>query len=75
MSSIMSSMELWVWPSIAMVIFLGVFVGVAIRVARATKDECDHNASIPLFDGTEQNQFASPGTHPALAPSQKGEAR
>jgi hypothetical protein len=75
MSSIMSSMELWIWPSVAMVIFLGVFVGVAIRVLRSTKAECDHNANIPLFDGTEQNQFASPGTQPALAPSQKGEAR
>jgi uncharacterized membrane-anchored protein YhcB (DUF1043 family) len=75
MSSIMSSMELWVWPSIAMVIFLGVFIGVAIRVLRATKAECEHNASIPLCDGTEQNQFTSSRTHPALAPSQKGEAR
>ncbi len=75
MSSIMSSMELWVWPSIAMVIFLGVFVGVAIRVIRTTKDECDHIASIPLFDGTENDLVTSSATRPALAPSQKGEAR
>ena len=75
MSSIMSSMELWVWPSVAMVIFLGVFVGVALRVARSTKAECDHNAGLPLFDGTESSFHTAHGTNPALAPSQKGEAR
>ena len=75
MSSIMSSMELWVWPSIAMVLFVGVFVGVGIRVICVTKGECDHNASIPLFDGTEQTVDRVRGTEATLAPSEKGDPR
>lgn len=75
MSALMSSMDLWVWPTIALVIFLSVFAGVAISVFRATTQECDHNANIPLLDGSEPAHAASHGTNPALAPSQKGEAR
>lgn len=75
MSSIMSSMELWIWPSMAMVLFLLVFVGVAMRVLRATKQECEHNAGLPLFDGTAPSLDHAHGTDAALAPSKKGDAR
>ncbi len=53
LSDLMGRMDLWVWPAMAMVIFLTVFTLVLVRVFRAGAAELDHNANIPLHDGTE----------------------
>ena len=59
LSELMGRMDLWVWPVMAMVIFLTVFALVLVRVFRAGAAEIDHNANIPLRDGTEP----VPATH------------
>lgn len=50
MSDLMSSMDLSIWPQLAMVIFGGVFVLIAIRTMRLTKTELQNQAERALRD-------------------------
>jgi cbb3-type cytochrome oxidase subunit 3 len=48
---IMSHAELSIWPQMALVLFLGVFIGAAVRVfQRARQDEYTRAAMLPLDD-------------------------
>lgn len=47
LSDIMGHMDLTVWPEVALVIFLGVFAAVSIRVWRATATH-EYLSRIPI---------------------------
>ena len=51
MSTILHLLELWMYPTIALVIFLAVFAGIVYRVMRGGKRLEQHGA-IPFEDGT-----------------------
>ncbi|HMN41093.1 MAG TPA: cbb3-type cytochrome c oxidase subunit 3 [Phycisphaerales bacterium] len=60
MSDIVSSLGLSIYPIVGMVLFLGVFVGVIVRIAsRRRLAELDRAAWLPLADD------AGPPAHPA----------
>jgi heme/copper-type cytochrome/quinol oxidase subunit 2 len=50
LSDIMGNMGLADYPTVALVIFLGVFAAVAVRAWRMTRRERDRCASMPLED-------------------------
>ena len=50
LSDLMAGMDLAVYPTIALVIFLGVFWAVARRAWRMPKPEQHHAATLPLRD-------------------------
>lgn len=53
LSDIMGHLDLAVYPIVAMVIFLGIFAGVCLRVFRRGRNEEFRNAaSLPLEDST-----------------------
>lgn len=52
MSELVSSMGLSIFPIVGIVAFGLAFLFVILRIARTTRSEIDHNAAIPLEDGT-----------------------
>lgn len=53
LSDIMGHLDLAVYPIVAMVIFLGVFAGVCLRMfRRGRRDEFRNAAALPLEDTT-----------------------
>ncbi|MCW5764809.1 MAG: hypothetical protein KIT68_02395 [Phycisphaeraceae bacterium] len=54
LTDVMSSMDLAVYPALALVLFTGVFALVAIRVARTRREEAARWSSLPL-DETPTN--------------------
>jgi len=50
MSQLMSSMKLAIYPSIALFLFLAVFLGVLWMVLRSSRSQMSSHASIPLDD-------------------------
>ncbi len=52
MSELVSSMGLSIFPIIGIIAFGLAFLFVILRVVKTTKPEVEHNASIPLEDGT-----------------------
>jgi hypothetical protein len=48
LSDIMSHMNLATYPTVALVLFLGVFVLIAVRVMRAAGAEMDRCGRLPL---------------------------
>ena len=48
LTDVMSSMDLAVYPALALVLFTGVFALVAIRVARVRREETARWSSLPL---------------------------
>jgi hypothetical protein len=57
LSDILSGVDLTVYPLIALVIFVGIFVVVLVRVARASRASIRDAAALPLADDA-----AMPGT-------------
>jgi hypothetical protein len=51
LSDIIGHMNLAFWPTIAMVIFLGVFVSVLVRVYARPRRGFDAIAHLPIVDG------------------------
>jgi len=50
---VISSMDLAVYPMIAMVLFMGVFIAISLRTLRRSKNrEHRHAAELPLRDDT-----------------------
>lgn len=47
LSDIMSHMDLTVWPEVALVIFLGVFAAVTVRVWKS-RGETEQHATLPI---------------------------
>ena len=52
MSELVSSMGLSIFPIVGIIAFGLAFLFVILRIARTTKGEVTHNASIPLEDGS-----------------------
>lgn len=51
MSELMSSLDLWVWPSMALVIFIAVFVAIVRRTLnKSRREEFERAGSLPLSD-------------------------
>ncbi len=51
LTDLMSGADLWVYPTIALVIFLTIFVGVVARVlSRRARGEMERAARLPLED-------------------------
>lgn len=51
MSELMSSMDLWVWPSMALIIFIAVFVAIVRRTLnKSRREEFDRAGQLPLSD-------------------------
>jgi cbb3-type cytochrome oxidase subunit 3 len=51
MSELMSSLDLWVWPSMALVIFLAVFVAIVRRTLnKSRREEFERAGQLPLSD-------------------------
>jgi cbb3-type cytochrome oxidase subunit 3 len=50
LSDIVGHMDLAVWPKMALVLFLAVFVAVTWRALRTSKAEMDRAASLPIND-------------------------
>lgn len=51
LSELMSSMDLDIYPQIALVIFLTIFAGVVVRVcSRSAQKDFDEAARLPLSD-------------------------
>jgi cbb3-type cytochrome oxidase subunit 3 len=60
LSDIMSGLDLTIFPKVALVIFLGVFVAVVTRaLARSRRAEFSRAASMPLDDGPIQGRNES----------------
>lgn len=52
MSELMSSLDLWVWPSMALVIFIAVFVAIVRRTLnKSRREEFERAGTLPLSDG------------------------
>jgi cbb3-type cytochrome oxidase subunit 3 len=67
LTQLMSQAGLWVYPVIALVLFLGVFVGVVVRTfSRRSRRESEQAAQLPLEDDTpilaSSRDCASSGT-------------
>lgn len=54
LSDIMSRMDLTIWPVAALVIFLGIFILIAMRTMSRSVTELRHEASLPLQDESER---------------------
>lgn len=52
LSDLMSRLDLAVWPQMALVLFVGVFVLIAWRAARTPGGELKAYAALPLEDET-----------------------
>jgi cbb3-type cytochrome oxidase subunit 3 len=52
LSDIMSRMDLTIWPVAALVIFLGIFILIAMRTMKRPREELASEASLPLQDDT-----------------------
>lgn len=57
LSDVMSAMQLAGYAEVALVIFFGVFVLVAIYVARGRKERFEHASRLPLDDDGKQDSF------------------
>lgn len=53
LSDVISQMDLTLWPKMALVIFLAVFVSVCVRVLRRSKVEMNGCAMRAIEDGVE----------------------
>lgn len=51
LSDIMSHMDLWVYPVVALVIFLGVFVLVVRRAFNVSPEEHERNSRMAIEEG------------------------
>jgi cbb3-type cytochrome oxidase subunit 3 len=61
MSDVMSSLGLAIFPIIALVLFLSVFIGVVLQVTRRNrKSTLDNAAFLPLADEVASTRLASP---------------
>ena len=61
LSDIMSRMDLTIWPVSALVIFLGIFVLIAMRTIKRPSEDIRAEASLPLLDDAEPGH--NPGQH------------
>jgi cbb3-type cytochrome oxidase subunit 3 len=61
LSDIMSRMDLTIWPVAALVIFLGIFVLIAMRTIKRSSEDIRAEASLPLLDDAEPGH--NPGQH------------
>jgi len=52
LSELMSSLELWVYPTVGLLSFVGVFAAVAIKAMRTSPDDAAAQGRLPLEDGT-----------------------
>ena len=50
LSDLFSAVDMTVYPVLGLLIFLGVFIAVAVRAARSKQSEMDYNAMLPLED-------------------------
>ena len=55
LTDLMSHMDLAVWPKMAMVLFLAVFVAVTVKALRGPKSELDRAAHMPMDDEETRN--------------------
>jgi hypothetical protein len=62
MSELMSMADLSLWPQLALVVFLGVFVLVMRRLWKSPASEINHGASLP-FDEGEITSTTSAGSN------------
>jgi cbb3-type cytochrome oxidase subunit 3 len=61
LSDIMSRMDLTIGPVAALVIFLGIFVLIAMRTIKRSSEDIRAEASLPLLDDAEPGH--NPGQH------------
>jgi len=59
MSALMSSLKLAFFPTVAMLIFLAVFIAVLWRVFRTPASQASRHASIPLEDEPGSSSHAN----------------
>lgn len=52
LSELISSLELWVYPTVGLVAFVAVFAAIAVRTLRQPKDTAQAHGRLPLEDGT-----------------------
>lgn len=62
LSDIMGHLDLTVWPMVAMVLFVSVYVTAVVRVCRRPAAECRRAASLPLDDGQAVSEPAGAAT-------------
>ena len=48
LSDVVSHLDLAIWPKMALVLFVAVFVAVTVRALRGSKAELDHAAHLPI---------------------------
>lgn len=66
LSDIMSNMGLAIYPTVALLMFLAVFIAVAWRAMRSRREELDVYACLPLSDderGAGAKGDADPGSN------------
>lgn len=57
LSDIMGNMDLTIWPQVALVIFIGLFIGIVIRTFSKSRRPAQEEASrIPLQDDSEHTE-------------------
>lgn len=61
LTDIMSNMDLDVYPTVGLVIFLGAFTAVVWRVLTSKRSDTERMASMPLSDETKEDKGADRG--------------
>ena len=62
LGELVSSLDMWVFPTVGLIAFFSVFAAVALRVIRKPKAEMSANGRLPLDDG-----MLEPAVAPAIA--------
>ena len=52
LSELVSSLDLWIYPAVGLLLFFLVFAAVTVRVLRTPKAEAAAQGRLPLEDGT-----------------------
>ncbi|MEM7754954.1 MAG: hypothetical protein AAF297_04890 [Planctomycetota bacterium] len=55
LSELVSSLDMWIFPTIGLIAFTSVFATVAIRALRKPREEAVYNGNLPLEDGIQRS--------------------